>query len=512
MKLQSYQPHHFAFIGLISAAWVIGLFAFQGRVGFSLWDEGFLWYGVQRVLLGDIPLRDFMSYDPGRYYWSAAWLSLFGSHGIVSLRATVAVFQFFGLFVGLYCIAKSIKKPQPYYLMACAFVLVIWMFPRHKLFDISISIFTIGLMTFLIQNRSKQNFLWAGIGVGVIAFFGRNHGLYAVFAHLCFFVWLAISAEKNQQIIQKISWWMLGVLIGYFPMIGMLLGVDGFAAAFLYSIQFLLEVKSTNISLPIPWPWQVDFKSLGILEATKKITLGIYFLCIVAYGIMGWLWILTQKWKKQTVPPLLVATVFVSLPYAHYAYSRADIGHLAHGIFPMLIGLLFLFSKQSFKIKWLLIGILLTSSWLIVANSHPAWLCYAQKNCEPIKVSQQQLWVPTPTKKYIELLQELSSSYTAQGESFLATPFWPGAYALLERPSPMWEIYALFPRGEKFERIEIEKIKQANPQFIVLTDYVLDNRTELMFRHTHPLVFQYIQDNYKLDRSRGNETIKVYLR
>lgn len=66
------------------------LHAFQGAKGFILWDEGFLWYGVQRVLAGEAPIRDFLSYDPGRYYLSALPLKPFGINDIVSLQRSSA--------------------------------------------------------------------------------------------------------------------------------------------------------------------------------------------------------------------------------------------------------------------------------------------------------------------------------------------------------------------------------------------------------------------------------------
>ena len=77
----------------VIAAGLTGLFFLAvGRVNFNPTEEGYLWYGTLRTAAGEVPIRDFQSYDPGRYYW-CAWLGEFLGHGVIGLRASVACFQ-----------------------------------------------------------------------------------------------------------------------------------------------------------------------------------------------------------------------------------------------------------------------------------------------------------------------------------------------------------------------------------------------------------------------------------
>jgi hypothetical protein len=110
----------------ISIFFVSFSFYFQGNIGINLADEGFLWYGVQRVMSGEIPIRDFMSYDPGRYYWSAALMSIINSTGIMQLRFSVAIFQMLGLFCGILAISWQLKRNKLnfFYLIISAFTKV----------------------------------------------------------------------------------------------------------------------------------------------------------------------------------------------------------------------------------------------------------------------------------------------------------------------------------------------------------------------------------------------------
>jgi hypothetical protein len=473
------------------------LFMLQSHIGFNIADEGYLWYGAQRVLKGEVPVRDFMAYDPGRYYWSASFMRLLGNNGLVTLRIGEAVFQALGLFLGLFILVRYQQQKNGIFLLLVASTLLVWMFSPFKVFDTSVAVALVAIFTYLAEQPSVRRYFWTGVVVGLSSFFGRNHGLYGGLGSVGLIIYLTFK-KNDISVFTAFAYWLTGVFLGFLPILGMLAIVPGFFAAFWESIRFLFEINATNLPLPVPWPWRVPFGQISWVESLRYVFVGFFFIAIVVYPLASLVYLLQAKIKHipTSSSPLFVATAFTALPYVHYAFSRADVSHLSLGIFPFLIGVFALLSDRPKIIKLLLSLFLFSVSLFVLLPMYPLWQLIHYKNWIETEVGEDKIKVDPVTANNLVMLKKLAKAYSPGERSFLTTPFWPGAYAVLERKSPIWEIYALFPRSNAFQAAEIKRIQHANPGFVLVLDAQLDGRDDLRYQNTHPLINQYIRDNF----------------
>jgi len=496
----------------ISCAIVTGLFFWQGWQGFNLYDEGFLWYGAQRVIAGEVPLRDFQSYDPGRYYWSAAIMTIWGNNGIVALRAAVAAFQVAGLTLALLLIYRSNQRLNSLMIALAAATISVWMYPRHKLFDITLCIALIAALSFLVRKASPRSCFAAGVAVGLVAVFGRNHGVYGVAASIASMAYLAWR-DNAFRLLPGFMAWAAGVAVGYLPVLTMIAFVPGFGKAFWESIVFLLEIKATNLSLPVPWPWLVPLPAEFPIATAQDVLVGVFFVAILVFGLLGIAFVIQRGLRGKPVSPELVSCVFLSFPYAHFVFSRADIGHLSQGVFPLLVGCFVAIRDLRSWRKGPFAVLLTAASLFVMLPQQPGWACRFTYPCIEIDVTGSNLKVDLGTVKNVQLLNGLVEKYSPGGRSFVVVPFWPAAYPVFARKSPMWEIFALFPRSEAFQSEEIERIGKANPGFVLVWDYPLDGNEDLRFRNTRPLIDRFFRDHFdRLPDSGANSAYQIYNR
>ena len=497
---------HAMFLGAL-LAWM----AYRANRAFGdfLSDEGYLWYGVQRVLAGEVPLRDFMSYEIGRYYLAAALLAPFGAKGLLALRAALAVFAAVSVALGVGMVGHHWKESRLTRLLPVGLLLILWLVPRHKVFDIAISAVLVLAVYRLFLSPGPGRFFQLGVAVGVAAVMGQNHGFYGVLASLLAFGWLW-RTDRAALVPVRFAWWAVGIFVGYLPVLGFALFVHGFLQAEWSVLHYLLvEFKGTNLPLPVPWPWRTFSR-----WSMEKLPLALESLFFLGLPVMlGWLAI--GLWRRGRgagvahTAALPVAAWVVAVPYANVAFSRADIAHLAQAMLPfLLLGLATLVPRGAGGARRQLVPILLLlASAPVALLLHPRYTATrAVAGMRETTVMGDRLMLPRGTAALLEGLARVRPH-----GSVLAVPFFPGLAAALGERSPTWEIYPLFPRGRDFEQREIERIEAAPPAWVLLRRGGVDGRPDLSYPQTHPLTYRYIVEHYRRIRG-GIAGLEAYRR
>ena len=243
----------------------------QLHYGFSLWDEGFLWYGVKQVMQGAVPLRDFMSYDPGRYYLTAGLMSLWGSNSLLSLRWAMAILEVCTV-TGVLLIIRSFSDPldpaadfcassgveaqrdqfkrlsnasarpkSPTFWLGATLTLLAWIVPYFKVADFLACMLLLGGLSYLIRNPNRVGHLVAGLCVGLAAVLGRNHGVYGALASFGVVLWLRVGPGEKLGLVRGCLYGVIGITVGFSPVLLMMALIPGFATAMWETVRLMFE-------------------------------------------------------------------------------------------------------------------------------------------------------------------------------------------------------------------------------------------------------------------------------
>lgn len=480
------------FLFLVSAVLAYGMFLMRSHTGLNLSDEGFVWYGVERVLRGEIPVRDFYSYDPARYYWSSLWFYLWRP-GIIPLRSGDAAMQFFGIFAGLMAVQPFLRRYwQPVLL---GLVLILWTFQPYKCFDSAIPPIALCLAVRFFLNPGKISALAYGAFVGFSPFVGRNHALYLFASAL--FLW-AVFYPKIKTIRFAACFWVAGFIVGLSPSLFMLLFVKGYATAL---VDWITRYQSvgTNIHLPVPWPWSASGGgwSLPHFDWAKKILGSLFLFLPMAYSV----WLLRYWTRPKARDPMaffLLLCAAVGLPYLHYAFDRADFGHLSFVITPFWLG----FFVQAFcgpkPIRLhgaLFLGMTL---WAVVLESNGYQALNPTLSC-PIKykIGMDEMNLNSTTASVIDLSGKIVQTMDCQG-TFLAVPALAGIYSALNQKSPIREIFCVMPETRENQRKIIREMIENKVRWILVYNGTVDQREELRFTNAQSDIWDFMKENYKL--------------
>lgn len=502
----------------LAAIAVTLVFAIEGFIGFSLADEGFLWYGAQRVSFGEVPIRDFTSYEPGRYFWVALWNYALNDVGIMSTRIALYAFWLLGIMAGILLCDTPRRRSATMRIIDIGLFLVLlmlWGHPRHKLFDISISIFLVAGLAWVLNHPSLRRFFLAGVFLGLAAFFGRNHALYGGIGYTMAFS-LCRRTFRHRPLPQVALTFFLGITVGFFPLFLMMMIFPGFLAAHVESTLAILRLKQTNLPLPVPWPWLIDVNALLTLNTLRELGIGLLFVSLLGIPLVYFLFVALKSRQDTTYTDStwrnssMVAAACMAIPYAHHGFSRADLSHLAQAFHPGLILAVLLTLKMG-RGKYPCFLLMTGLSCLVSLRAHPYLQCFPEYKCVTSKVSGHSLFVRKESAHAIEILRTVYAAHGKTDRTFLIAPFWPGAYALFQKKSPMLWTFPLFAQTPAAQYAEIGRIAEAEPSFALLSDYPLDGLDSLRFSSTNSLIFKYLNDTYVSKKLPEDTTLTLYL-
>lgn len=496
-------PGHAA-LTAIAFAYSFLLLWLQGDVLFGLLDEGFIWYGGWRVTLGEVPIRDFESYDPGRYYWTALWLHLLGP-GVDTLRFSFALFQGIGLTFGLLVLRRI--HPRWWFVLLGGIILCLWMYPRFKPFEPAIAMAGVYFAVRLLERPDALRHLAAGVFLGLAAWFGRNHGLYGTigFAIVIVIAWWKVDRSAP---IQRLAAFALGVVIGYLPMLGMAAFVPGFFDAYLERLLEHFRLGYTNVSKPIPWPWDTFREQVGTvgvivtLRSSQFLTGAI----IVAWPFVvaaAFIYVATRRERLRGAQLVLAAGAAWAVGYYHYLLSRPIPDYVAMSILPLLLAVMavpFLIPDRAWLRGLVLGGMLAGLSLLTFYMAGKMSYLYKKLNLddlETVQIGGAELRVRHKTASVVRALETIERDYLEADDRIIIAPFWPAAYVMLGRRSPIWDNYIHFPRTEERQREIIHELDSGGVDWAVVGDVALDGQEHWRMKHKNPILWRYFNERFE---------------
>ena len=487
---------HLFWLALLALALSVGWYFLDGDLGVNFADEGYLWYGAEAILHGKLPMRDFQGYDPGRYWWAAAWSLILGK-GIMPLRLSCSLFASLGIFAGLLAARRLCRNLA--FLLGVGLLLAAWMHPRYKCFEQSIALMLVYAGVLLLEKPSLRRHFCVGVFGGLIACVGRNHGAYSILAIGLLVIWSAWG-QPSAVWLRRVGLWIAGMLAGYLPQWLMFLFVPNYFRQFVAVLE-IIHRQGTNLSIPVRWPWLIPAGAspLGRLFATAE---GCFFLAFPIFFFIAAVRIWQLRRTQTAGTWFLLATACVTLPYSHYAFSRPDIVHLAHAGPVLALGLValaFTLPGKRARAGWLTLPVLVAAS--LCANFVQygfALEAFAKPNSLfAVRIAGRRVVADTYRATVLLNARQLANEMAKPDEPILFLPNLPMLYPFTGRLSPTWQIYFIFPATLEEDRAIVQEIDRGGVQWVMMQDYPLDDHDELRFRNTNPQVFEYLRQNFQ---------------
>ncbi len=392
MKRQNYISTFLVFFSAF--AW----FLIGANFGLNIYDEGIGIVGAKRILMGEVPYRDFWTiYSPLWYYVLGLWIKLFGSEIFVIRLFTILLNS-----ISISIIYKTIKSQNinPY-LGTLAAAMFLSLSPFYGRAIPLALLFTFLMIYYLLNKKSNSDYIIIGI-LNVLLFATRHDfGIYAIASTICVAIFEnKILKEKSikQYLIYLMT--LLFVLCLYFLI---LLKIGALGDYFEYAYKFVFEKFGVGRSLPFPNPFIVFFEeNVPIGSRVYNLWLSIiFYLPFVLIGTLFYL-IIKSKIEISSESKFFVTITLFSLIFSAQGMVRSGYEHILPSLLIITMMITSIMVRLNLANKFYLLFLLIFFSFPPIAKKAQSLIyLYSGKSSE----------IKSHFSKFIKLPKEEAENY-----------------------------------------------------------------------------------------------------
>lgn len=469
-------------------------------------DESYLIYGTLNLMNGHVPIRDFRSYDPGRYLFCAIFFVLLGP-GYISARiamvflstlTVVAVALFTLWFSGSATVAA---------ITGCLSVL--WLLPNYKQGEILLSVLiTVGIT--LVALGSNGTLLCVAVAA-IAAIYAHNILVYIGTAGLLFLLAQLAAGEPALDQVWPVIFWTGVALFGLF-VAGTF--VRGYWRAF-WSRKVKVVVKrgTANLPLPRPWLWSKDGLQIKSLAPIRRWSFKLLFSVlpiVFCMGLVAWIWGISLRSSNAGVA--LFGASIVGLACFHHFWSRADFGHLTMIAQPIVILLAAITAMALPTLASSLVLLILCAATVYFLWPLPEfadkWLKH--KAAKPFNTRFETLMIAPHLSEQLNELNSIIAMHSAPGTPVFVVPMNIASLVVADRPSAVYDCFPVHPATEAGQSAMLHELDTSCASIAVIGTQRIDGNESLLFANNFNRVAAYIEANYTLILETRSD--RVYLR
>lgn len=460
-------------------------------------DEGFLASGADRVLLGELPNRDFVSLQPPFSFYAVAFVFKFVEPSLAVLRGLGLVLQE-AVLLSTYFFATRLTRPFAAALgvapLAITGMALQKFVPYAVWFGLFWAMLAAGLLLGAVEKRSSRWAVGSAIATAATLLSRHDQGFYLCIAIGSFAVarWFLCPAERPALLCLARVWLACLAAASCLPIFSWV--VTGSLPAVMDQLILFPLTRYAETSA-IPWP------EMG--HADKWLPNSLYYLPAVAIAgsliSLAYQLLRAKSRDSVRVAALIFAAALCALFYAQ-VFARTDLFHLVITLPPcyvlMSLGIGGL-DKQCLKsfpgaaprvAVWATMTLTIAFACKMLA---PHFINELPSDARPLELDRGGVWLSEFDAQRFERAARFIDKRVPKDGSILALPYEPIFYFLSERRNPSRWLY-LWPGDQTpADHDALIRAAQADPPAIV----ILDQPEKL--RQSAPAILEYVENEFE---------------